>query len=102
MTGEKKNVLGLSRLPARLDVLQTSSLLGFSEPDVPVLVKARLLRPLGNPTPNAAKFFAACEVEKLASDPGWLGRATRAVARHWQNKNSRGRASHCSDTRKAG
>jgi hypothetical protein len=29
---------------------------------VPVLVAARLLKPLGNPQPNSVKFFATLEV----------------------------------------
>jgi len=93
MTGEKKNVFVMSRLPARLDALQTSGLLGFSEHDVRLLVKAKLLKPLGSPTPNSTKFFAACEVERLATDRDWLSRATKAVAKHWRDKNLRNQES---------
>jgi hypothetical protein len=75
------------RLPARLDLPQTAQLLGFSEHDIPVLIRVRLLKPLGNPPPNGHKYFATVELERLAQDPNWLDKATRAVIQHWQGKN---------------
>ena len=82
-------ILTLTRLPARLDVQQTAQLLGFAEHDIPVLVKAKLLKPLGNPAPNAPKFFADCEVEICTRDQQWLDKATKAVSQHWRRKNVR-------------
>jgi hypothetical protein len=75
------------RLPARLDAPQTAQLLGFSEHDIPVLIRLRLLKPLGNPPPNGHNYFATVELERLAQDPNWLDKATRAVIQHWQSKN---------------
>jgi hypothetical protein len=66
---------------------QTAQLLGFSEHDIPVLIRVRLLKPLGNPPPNGHKYFATVELERLAQDPNWLDKATRAVTQHWQVKN---------------
>jgi hypothetical protein len=79
--------LNLLRLPARLDSRQTASVLGFQAHDIPVLTAAKLLQPLGKPVPNAPKYFAACVLEELRSNPDWLDRASRAVTRHWQVKN---------------
>ena len=40
--------------------------------DVPILVSARLLKPLGNPPPHSVKFFAASELLELVKDRVWL------------------------------
>jgi hypothetical protein len=81
--------LNLYRLPARLDARQTASILGFQAHDIPVLVTAKLLEPLGKPVPNAPKYFAACVLEELRCNPDWLDRASRAVSRYWRVKNGR-------------
>ena len=80
-------ILSLPRLPARLNVEQAASLLGFAEHDIPVLIRARLLKPLGNPPPNGNKYFSSAELETLARDHDWLNKATRAVTQHWRRKN---------------
>ncbi|HOX02165.1 MAG TPA: hypothetical protein P5555_07390 [Candidatus Paceibacterota bacterium] len=80
-------ILNLARLPARLDVGQTAQLLGFLEHDIQVLMRARLLKPLGNPAPNGHKFFASAEILQLAQDRSWLDRATKAVSARWQERN---------------
>lgn len=54
--------------PARLTVEQAAWVLGCQAHDVPVLVAAKLLRPLGNPPPNGIKFFATAELLELAKD----------------------------------
>jgi hypothetical protein len=46
-------------LPARLDVAQTSKLLGFAEHDIQILMAVGKLTPLGDPSPNAPKWFAS-------------------------------------------
>ena len=76
-----------SEKPARLDARQTAKLLGFQEHDIPVLIAGRLLKPLGKPVPNATKYFAACEMGALASDPKWLNAATQLVYDYWKKKN---------------
>jgi len=48
---------------------------------------AKLMVPLSKPAPNAPKFFAAVDVLSLAQDRDWLSQATRALAKHWLNKN---------------
>lgn len=73
----------------RVDTSQAAGLLGFQAFDIPILIRARLLKPLGNPAPNAPRYFARVEIERLAADPAWLDRATKACTQHWKNKNSR-------------
>ena len=81
--------LNVVRLPGRLDGRQAGTLLGFQPHDIPILIAAKLLQPLGKPVANSPKYFAACVVEELRSNPEWLDRATRAVTRHWQVKNGK-------------
>ena len=57
--------------------------------DIPILVAARLLRPLGNPPPNGTKYFSTAEVLELVKDRSWLAKITNTVCQHWQKKNSR-------------
>ena len=57
--------------------------------DVPVLVAARLLKPLGNPAPNSVKYFATGEVLELAKDRTWLVKVPNAVGQYWRGKNQR-------------
>ena len=59
-------------LPARLDVAATAKLLGFVESDIQILMALGKLIPLGDPAPNAPKWFAAVEMIQLAEDKDWL------------------------------
>jgi len=81
------NLLG--QLPARLTVEQTAWVLNCQPHDVPVLVVARLLKPLGNPQPNSVKYFATLEIIELTKDRTWLAKMTNAVSQHWKQKNFR-------------
>jgi hypothetical protein len=84
-----RTILGLLRLPARLDVGQAAAVLGFQPYEIPILIRGNLLRPLGRPAPNSHKYFCAAEVEELSRDRAWLDRATKTVAAHFQNKNGK-------------
>jgi hypothetical protein len=76
-------------LPARLDAAATARLLGFAEHDIQVLLRAGKLTPLGDPAPNAPKWFAAIELIRLAADRDWLSRASREVSKYWRHKRER-------------
>lgn len=82
-------ILNCNRLPARLNVTEASVLLGFAEHDIPVLISAKLLLPLGKPAPNAPKYFAAMDIIQYASDREWLSKATRELSKYWLSRNSR-------------
>jgi len=45
---------------------------------------------LGDPAPNSVQYFASCVIEKLRTNPKWLDKITRTLARWWQRKNSAG------------
>jgi hypothetical protein len=78
----------LGQLPARLTAEQMAWVLNCQPHDVPILVAARLLKPLGNPPLNSVKFFAALEVLELVKDRNWLAKVTNALNQHWQRKNA--------------
>src|ERR1044071_7013672 len=86
-TTERELVLSCERLPARLDPGQVSALLGFMQHEITLLMKLKLLKPLGDPAPNGHKFFSSAEILALTQDRQWLDRATKAVSRQWQRKN---------------
>ena len=77
----------LGQPPARLTTEQTAWLLNCQPHDVPILVSARLLKPLGSSPPNSVKYFATVDLLELAKDRAWLAKATNAVVQHWREKN---------------
>lgn len=77
----------LGQLPARLTAEQTAWVLNCQSHDVPVLMAARLLKPLGTPQPNSVKYFAAVDVLELTKERNWLAKMTNAVSQHWRTKN---------------
>jgi hypothetical protein len=76
-------------LPGRLDVMATARLLGFAEHDIQILMAAKKLTPLGDPAPNAPKWFCAVEIIHLATDKDWLHKATKEISKHWRHKRKR-------------
>jgi hypothetical protein len=84
---DRKDFLSIRVLPARLNSEEAAWLLGFATHDIPILVRAGLLKPLGHPPPNGVKYFATEHLSKHRSDTNWMSRATDAVIKHWQNKN---------------
>jgi hypothetical protein len=76
------------RLPARLTAEQAAWVLNCQPHDVPVLVAARLLKPLGNPQKNSVKYFAASELLEQVQDRTWLAKVTNALNQHWQKRNA--------------
>jgi len=81
----------LGQLPARLTAEQAAWVLNCQPHDVPVLVAARLLKPLGNPLPNTVKYFATADLLEQMKERNWLGRVTTTISQHWQKKNDRRR-----------
>jgi hypothetical protein len=75
--------------PARLTVEQAAWVLNCQPHDIPVLVSARLLKPLGNPPQNAIKFFSTAEVLELVKDRSWLAKMTHTICQHWHKRNAR-------------
>lgn len=79
----------LGQLPARLTAEQAAWLLNCQPHDIPALVAAKLIKPLGNPPQNGTKFFATADLLEASKDRHWLVRMSTAIYQHWRNKNAR-------------
>jgi hypothetical protein len=79
----------LGQLPARLTAEQAGWVLNCQPHDIPALVNARLLKPLGNPSPNSTKYFATADVLEMTKDRGWLVKVSNTICQHWQKQNAR-------------
>ena len=88
MNDEQRQLCALvGLLPARLTAEQTALLLACQPYDIPVLIAARLLKPLGDPLPSSRKYFAGIEIAELMRDRPWLGRMTSTLQRYWLRRN---------------
>jgi hypothetical protein len=83
----------LGQLPARLTAEQAGWVLNCQPHDIPALVNARLLKPLGNPSQNSTKYFATVDVLEITKDRSWLVKVTNTICQHWQRQNGRKKAS---------
>src|SRR6266436_9836087 len=83
-------------LPARVPTELAAKYLGFRTEHIPVLIAAKLLRPLGRPPDSAPKYHALCVLQKLANDPLWLSKASDAIvkANAFKNQSRVGNVSH--------
>ena len=79
----------LGQLPARLTAEQAAWVLNCQPHDIPILVAAKLLKPLGNPPPNGIKFFSSSELAEHIKDRAWLAKVTNAVNQHWRKQNAK-------------
>ena len=82
-------LLNLRRLPGRVSVRGASALLNFEPVAIRTLIALRLLKPLGNPHSNEHKYFSSSTLLRLSDDEKWLDEATKALMKHWANKNAR-------------
>ena len=79
----------LGHLPARLTAEQAAWVLNCGPHDIPALITARLLKPLGNPPTNGIKYFATADLLDQIKDRNWLVRVSATICQHWQKKNAR-------------
>ena len=77
------------QLPARLTAEQAAWLLNCQAHDIPALVAARLIKPLGNPPQNGTKYFATAYLLEVSKDSHWLARMSATICQHWRKKNAR-------------
>jgi len=93
VTAQQTEFLSWKVVPARLDATQTAWFLGFEPHEIPRLVTAGLLKPLGHPARNSTKFFATETLEQFRRDEKWLARASDAIASYWRERNAHKAAS---------
>jgi hypothetical protein len=90
MKEEQQRFLSLlGQLPARLTAEQAGWVLNCQPHDIPALISARLLKPLGNPSQNSTKYFATADVLEITKDRAWLVKVTNTICQHWQKQNAR-------------
>ena len=90
MNENQSRVLSLlGQLPARLTAEQTAWVLNCQAHDLPALVNARLLKPLGTPAQNSTKYFSTADVLEMMKDKAWLVKITNTISQHWQHQNAR-------------
>ncbi len=88
MNTERQQFLTLlGRSHARLSSVEVSYVINCQVSDLPILIEARLLRPLGNPRKNAPKYYAAKRILELADDPAWLDKVTAKLQEYWLVRN---------------
>ena len=90
---QQTDFLSWKIIPARLDAMQTAWYLGFEPHEIPMLVAAGLLKPLGHPARNSTKFFATETLDQFRRDEKWLARASDAIASYWRARNARKKSS---------
>ena len=81
--------LNLKTIPARLNAEQAAWLIGCQAHNIPALVLAKQLKPLGNAPTNAVKYFCAADVLELCKDRNWLARVTTVIQNDWARRNAR-------------
>jgi hypothetical protein len=89
VNNERKDLLSLTTLPARLNCEEAANFLGFQPHDIPILISRGLLKPLGRPAHNGPKYFLTATLEDLRRDEKWFARASDAIVQYWRGKNSR-------------
>jgi hypothetical protein len=66
--------------------------LGVATHNIPPLVRAGLLKPLGHPARYCVKHFSRDALMEKFADQEWLNKVVAAIHRHWRNKNARKKA----------
>jgi len=90
MCNEQHQFLMLhGQLPPRVTAEQAAWLLNCQVHDIPALVAAKLLKPLGSPAANSIKYFATADLQENMNDRQWLVRVSNTIYQHWQKKNAR-------------
>ena len=88
MNQNDKELLG-NRLPAILTVEQTAVLLGLQPYTIPILIRAKLLKPLAGAKigQSAPRRLAAVTIEQASRDLKWLDKAIQVLTE--ENKAKR-------------
>ena len=79
----------LGQLPARLTAEQAAWVLNCQAHDIPALIAAKLLKPLGHPPQNGTKYFATADLLEASKDSQWLARMSATIYNHWRRRDSR-------------
>jgi hypothetical protein len=82
----------LEKSPVCLTKEMVAKALGIATHNIPPLVQAGLLKPLGRPGRYCVKYFSRQALAENMADEEWLGKVVNAINRHWHGKNARRRS----------
>jgi len=74
---------------ARINVEDVAMILNVPVGGIRVLIKHRLLEPLGSPRANAVRWFARVVIMRLAQDEKFLHKMTLCLEKYYRERNSR-------------
>ena len=82
----------LEKFPVCMTKEMVAKALGIATHNIPPLVRAGLLKPLGRPAAYCVKYFSRKMLAEYFSDEEWLDKVVAAISRHWRSKNARRRS----------
>lgn len=82
-------ILSARQLPGVLYSDEAAFLLRKSPDDLHLLAKKNLIKEIGDPQPNAPKYYLTEEVLSKKDDPQWQDQAVRILTRKNRVKNDR-------------
>lgn len=83
------NMQTLAKFPVYMTKEKVAEALGLATHIIPPLVRAKLLKPRGNPKRYCVKLFSRDDLARNLADPDWLDKVAEAIHRHWRIKNAR-------------
>jgi hypothetical protein len=82
------NIQALGKFPVFLTKKKVAEALGIATHNIPPLVRAGLLKPLGRPGRYCVKHFSRDALAEKFASPEWLDKVVAAIHRHWRRKNA--------------
>ena len=82
----------LEKFPVFMTKEKVAEALGIGTHNIPLLMRAGLLKPLGHPQRYCVKKFSRETLARNIADETWLDRVAAAIHRHWRIQNARKRA----------
>ena len=84
-------IQALEKFPVFMTKEKVAGALGVATHNIPPLVRAGLLKPLGRPGRSCVKHFSRDALAEKFASPEWLDKVVAAIHRHWRIKNARKR-----------
>ena len=85
------NLQALGKYPVVMTKEKVADAMGVPTHNIPPLVRAGLLKPLGHPGRYCVKHFSRDALAEKFASQEWLEKVMAAIHRHWRNKNARKR-----------
>ena len=89
VTPDERSILQCRILPRRLTLREAGEYLGYTAPEMTILVRRGIARVLGNPPSNGHKFLALVDVEAWGQSREWLAKATQCIYKYHVERNSK-------------